>query len=121
MTSRSTWTKVALIGGLLCGAGEVLLAPTMDGLGGAAFALLFGALFFAGCRFLWRGRSRGAALIGVLAAIELAFMPAYDWSGAAHFTQNALFVAVSVVALVGSLGVLVERRRLRATSLEAAA
>ena len=121
MKNMSTWTKAAFVGGLACGIGEVLLAPTLGGVANAAFALLFAVIFFAGCAWLWRGNARGAIVIAIFATIELAFMPAYDWSGPANWIPNGLYAAASTLALVASVGALVERRRRRPAPARSAA
>jgi len=79
---QRTWTRIAVAGGLLCGVGELVLAPTMDFPAGTILALLFGIAFLAGVYGLRKGRTGGAVVITVLAAVELAFMPMYTWSSA---------------------------------------
>ena len=103
------------------GTAEVLLSPTMDGLAGAGAALLFGVIFFAGCAWLWRGHAGGAVVIGIFAALELAFIPMYPRDVATDWITQGLSGLLSAIALVGSAGVLVERRRRRAVTVEAAA
>jgi hypothetical protein len=106
-----TWTRIATAGGVLCGLGELALAPSMDGASGKILAAVFGLLFLAGAVLVRRGRIGGAILVAVLAAVELAFMPMYTWSSARDWIPQGLFAAASVVALVGGIGVVVERRR----------
>lgn len=103
------------------GTAEVLLSPTMDGLAGAGAALLFGAIFFAGCAWLWRGNAGGAVVIGLFAALELAFVPTYPRNGTFDWITQGLSALISVIALTGTIGALVERRRRRPVSAGAAA
>jgi hypothetical protein len=112
-SESTTWTRVALVGGALCGLGELALSPTMDGIEGASVAIAFGLAFLAGVAWLRRGSVGGAWLIAILAAIELAFLPMYPRSGAWEWTMQVGFGVLSAIALVGAVGVIVERRRLR--------
>ena len=121
MRRMNAWTKLALLGGMLCGTGEVLMSPTMDGLAGAGAALLFGAIFFAGSAWLWRGSAGGAVVFGIFAALELAFMPMYPRNGAFDWITQGSFGVIALIALVGSVGVLAKRWRQRAVSVKAAA
>jgi len=112
-----TWTRIAIAGGLLCGLGELVLAPTMDFPAGTILALVFGVAFLAGVVWLRRGRVGGAVLIAVLAAIELAVMPMYTWSSPADWIPQGVFAAASVVAVAGGIGVIAQRtRRARAAA-----
>jgi hypothetical protein len=108
---RSTWTKTAIAGGVLCGLGELALSPSMDGVSGASLAIVFGLAFLGGALWLRRGSVGGAWLIAVLAAVELAFIPMYPRSGIWDWASQLVFGAFSLVALAGALGVIVERRR----------
>lgn len=110
---KRTWTRIAIAGGLLCGFGELVLAPTMDFPSGTILALVFGVAFLAGVVWLRRGRVGGAVLIAVLAAIELAFMPMYTWSSTKDWIMQGSFAAASIVALVGGIGVAAQARRRR--------
>lgn len=113
---HDTWKRTAVAGGLLCGAGELALSPTMDGASGAAAAIVMGLLFIGGVAWLRRGRVAGAWLIAVLAAIELAFMPMYPRSGVWDWASQGTFAVASLVALVGALGVIAQSRRRKRTS-----
>ena len=108
---KSNWTRVAIAGGVLCGLGELALSPTMDGISGASVAIAFGLAFLGGVVWLRRGSVGGAWLIAVLAAIELAFIPMYPRSGLWDWTTQLGFGAFSLIALVGAVGVIVERRK----------
>jgi hypothetical protein len=107
----SNWTRTAVAGGVLCGLGELALSPTMDGIPGASIAIAFGLAFFGGVVWLRRGSVAGAWLIAGLAAIELAFIPMYPRSGARDWSTQLGFAVFSLIALVGAVGMIVERRR----------
>jgi hypothetical protein len=107
----STWTRIAVVGGVLCGLGELALSPTMDGVAGISIAIVFGLAFLAGALWLRRGHVGGAWVIAVLALIELAFVPMYPRSSAWDWATQGSFSVASAVALVGAVGVIVERRR----------
>ena len=110
-SETTTWARVAIVGGVLCGLGELALSPTMDGVSGATVAIVFGLAFLGGVAWLRRGSVGGAWLIAVLAAIELAFLPMYPRSGLWDWSTQLGFGVFSLIALVGALGVIVERRR----------
>jgi Ca2+/Na+ antiporter len=107
----SIWTKIAVVGGVLCGLGELALSPTMEGAAGIAIAVVFGLAFLVGVVRLRRGHVSGAWVIAVLALIELAFVPMYPRSSAWDWATQASFSVASAIALVGAVGVIVERRR----------
>jgi len=110
-SETTTWTRIAIAGGVLCGIGELALSPTMDGVSGATVAIAFGLAFLGGVVWLRRGSVGGAWLIAVLAAIELAFLPMYPRSGTWDWSTQLGFGVFSLIALVGAAGVIVERRR----------
>lgn len=112
-SETTTWTRIAIVGGALCGLGELALSPTMDGVSGAAGAIAFGLAFLGGVVWLRRGHVGGAWVIAVLAAIELAFMPMYTWSSTKDWIMQGSFAAASIVALVGGIGVAAQARRRR--------
>lgn len=107
----SIWTKIAVVGGVLCGIGELALSPSMDGAAGISIAIAFGLAFLAGVVRLRRGHGSGAWVIAVLAAVELAFIPMYPRSSVWDWTTQGLFAAASLVALVGGVGVIAQQRR----------
>jgi len=109
----SMWTRIAVVGGLLCGLGELALSPSMDGAAGISIAIVFGLAFLAGALRLRRGHVGGAWAIAVLAAVELAFVPMYSRSSAWEWASQGSFSVVSAVALVGAVAVIVEQRRRR--------
>ncbi len=113
---RTGWTKLAIAGGLLCGLGELVLSPTMDFPSGTIAALVFGFAFLGGVVWLRRGSIGGAVVIAVLAAIELVFIPMYPRNTAFDWISQTSFGAFSVVALVGALGVIAQRRKGRAAA-----
>ncbi len=108
---KRTWTRIAVAGGLLCGIGELALSPTMDFPSGTILAIAFGVAFLAGATLVRRGRTGGAGLIAVLAAVELAFMPMYTWSSARDWLAQGSFAIASIIALVGGVGVVALTRR----------
>lgn len=110
-SETTTWTRIAIVGGALCGLGELALSPTMDGVSGAAVAIAFGLAFLGGVVWLRRGHVGGAWVIVVLAAIELAFMPMYPRSGLWDWASQGGFAVLSLIALVGALGAIVESRK----------
>ena len=107
----SIWTKTAVVGGVLCGLGELALSPSMDGATGISIAIAFGLAFLAAVLWLRRGHVSGAWVIAVLALIELAFVPMYPRSSAWDWATQGSFSLASAIALVGAVGVIVERRR----------
>jgi hypothetical protein len=107
----SIWTKTAVVGGVLCGLGELALSPSMDGATGISIAIAFGLAFLAGVVWLRRGHVGGAWVIAVLAAIELAFVPMYPRSSTWDWASQGSFSVASAIALAGAVGVIVERRR----------
>lgn len=111
MYGNRAWTKIAIIGGLLCGFGELALSPTMGFPSGTIVAVVFGLSFLAGVVRLHRGHNSGAWMIIVLAALELAFVPMYPRSGAWDWTTQGLFTVASLVAFVGGIGVVAQSRR----------
>jgi len=114
MTSENrTWTKIATVGGLLCGFGELALSPSMGFPSGTIAAVVFGIAFLAGVVRLRRGHVSGAWMITALAAIELALIPMYPRSDAWDWTTQSVFAGASVVALVGGMGVIAQRRQSR--------
>ena len=110
-SETTTWARIAIVGGVLCGIGELALSPTMDGVSGASVAIAFGLAFLGGVVWLRRGHVVGAWVIAVLAAIELAFIPMYPRSGLWDWTTQVGFGVFSLVALVGALGVIVQSRK----------
>ena len=122
MTPESrTWTRVAIVGGVLCGLGELALSPTMDFPSGTIAAIVFGVAFLAGVARLRSGHVSGAWVITVLAALELAFVPMYPRASTWDWASQGSFTVVSVVALVGGIGVITQSRRRKrvATSIVA--
>ena len=107
----SIWTKIAVVGGVVCGLGELALSPSMDGAAGISIAIAFGLAFLAAVLWLRRGHVSGAFVIAVLALIELAFVPMYPRSSAWEWATQGSFSVASAIALVGAVGVIVERRR----------
>ena len=108
---KRTWTKIAITAGVLCGVGEIALSPTMDFPAGTIAALVFGLAFLAGVVWLRRGRVGGAVLITVLAAVELAFMPMYTRETTFEWLSQGLFAVASLIALVGGIGAIAQRKR----------
>ena len=107
----SIWTKTAVVGGVLCGLGELALSPSMDGAAGISIAIAFGLAFLAAAVRLRRGLVSGAWVIAVLATLELAFVPMYPRPSAWDWASQGSFSLVSAIALVGAVGFIVERRR----------
>ena len=107
----TTWTKIAIAGGVLCGVGELALSPTMDFPSGTIAAIVFGVAFLAGVARLRRSHVSGAWVITVLAAVELAFVPMYPRSSAWDWASQGSFTVVSIVAFVGGIGVIAQSRR----------
>lgn len=105
------WAKIAIIGGLLCGFGELALSPAMGFPSGTIAAVVFGLAFLAGAVRLHRGHLSGAWVITALAALELAFVPMYPRSSAWDWTSQSLFTVASLIALVGGIGVVAQSRR----------
>ena len=74
------------------------------------FALLFGGAW------LWirHGGIGGLILLGALCAIELAFVPVYDYATATDWIIGGAAGALSALGLVAAVGSLVANRRARA-------
>ncbi len=107
-----TWTKVAIAGGVFMGFGEILFAAFLSDFPGETIApLVFAAAFLGGAAWLRRGKVRGAVLVGVLAAAELAFLPMYGLATATDWVAQALTLVFSSMALAGAVGVIAQRKR----------
>jgi hypothetical protein len=77
-----------------------------------AFALLFGAFFFAGAWLLHRRRViAGASLVGLLTLFEVVSFPGWPKHNTFDWVTDAAFAAVSAVALGLAIIVLVTHRR----------
>ena len=98
--------------GIAMGAIEVIVAPTLDG--GWVIAVVFGAMFFG---FTWwfarREAVLPAVLLGVLFAIELAFLPLYTRDTLLLWIGQGATLVVSALGLIAAIGTLVTLARAR--------
>lgn len=111
---RDTALTLTIATGVLLGLGEVaqifmIAAPVMAG--------IFAVLFFGGAFLTRSKRTTGVAIIGVLALLELLFLPLYDRKTTSDWVVQAAFGAVSLIAVVSAATVLVRQRRTRSMQL----
>jgi hypothetical protein len=107
-----SWARITIVGGVLMGIGEILFAVFLsDFPDGMIAPLVFAAALLGGAEWLRRGKIRGAVLIGVLAALELAFLPMYGRSTTTDWVAQIATLVFSSVALVGAIGVIARRSR----------
>lgn len=105
---RGNALKLTIATGVLLGLGEVaqifmIAAPVMA----AIFALLFlGAAWMARSQ-----RMTGVIVIGVLAVLELLFLPSYERKTTSDWIVQAAFGVASALAAVSSATVLIRQRR----------
>jgi hypothetical protein len=76
-----------------------------------AAAVAFAALFGVAWALLRRGARGGWALLGLLSAVELAFLPAYEREDLAHWISQGAFLVLSIAALLLVLAQHHARRR----------
>ena len=111
-SGTTTWTRIAIAGGVLMGLGEILFAVFLSDFPDEAIApLVFAAAFVGGAEWLRRGRVGGAVVVGLLAAAELAFLPMFSRTTTTDWVAQTLTLVVASVALVGAIGVIAQQKR----------
>lgn len=94
------------------GFGEIVIAVFLSDFTVETIApLVFAAAFLGGAAWLRRGKVRGAVLVGLLAAVELAFLPMYGRTTTTDWVAQALTLVFSSMALAGAVGVIAQRKR----------
>lgn len=111
---RNTALTLTVATGVLLGVGEVaqifmIAAPAMAG--------IFALLFFGGAFLARTKRMTGVVVIGVLALLELLFLPVYDRKTASDWVVQGVFAVVSLIAAVAAAMVLIRQRRSRSAGL----
>lgn len=107
MNTKTVLTATAVVAGLF----EVVQAPFLEMTVGKMMAAAFGLAFLGCARWLRRNTTGPGLVLGLLFALELAFLPMYDRASMADWALQVGFGALSVIGLGATFGVLVTRRR----------
>jgi hypothetical protein len=121
-SEATTWTRIAIGGGVLMALGEILFAVFLSDFPDETIApLVFAAAFLGGAELLRRGRVGGAVVVGMLAAAELAFLPMYGRSTTTDWVAQTLTLVFASTALGGAIGVIAQSRRRKRVAASAPA